>query len=1819
MRLHRHIWAVILLLLSLCAEGGGLFRPGRVVVHYYRCELDGTDQPYSAWLPRDYDPGRKWPLVVQLHGLGGTYRIGGVRREIEDCVVVAPDGRGSTDYKLWGELDIVRVVDDAKKRYSIDDNRVALWGTSMGGSGSWQVGVHFPDLFAALGPVCGNADHRVWERLWNWGETHPTWMSPKKRWVEATESPAFFAENLINLPSWPIHGDRDNVVPVGHSQSMAAELEKAGAECRYVEVPGAGHGVPGDKVAEMLTWLKTQRRDPWPKRVVFKTAWRRHPGAYWVRIHRFERPFAFARIEAEALDRRSARVTTENVEELSLRLVPQLFDQGQAIRLELNGEASQRRAGPDGWLRLRKQGRQWLPSTEPTSLHKTPHIEGPITHAFMTPFVIVYGTAGTDERAKRVAREEAKILADRWNRWARGRARVKADRDIKPRDIDTLNLVLVGDPACNSLIPRVTDKLPIRIESKAIVFGDQRFEGDDLGVKMVYPNPLNPTRYVALFSGTTWRGVYQIVGRFGNWFDWGILDGWHWMDFAVFDDRSYSPETFLAVGFFDNDWKLNPDWTVTGDKKLRLARPPRRTPPLRQPPADAGQLYLSDLEPASVRPEKGIVARDRSFNAFPLTLGGRTFERGLGVHPNCDIAFDLHGRFPTFEAVVGSDLEGEEAVSEARDKVESFEFMVIGDGKMIYQTGRMRWDHEPRHIYVPIAGVRRLELKIHRRSGPRWLGGPVDWAIAKVGEPIHNSEAVRAKVEGPATLTDTVELNGAWKLAAFPVGEGIAHGAHRGERDAMAEAIDADVPGSVFAALHAAGQLDALRDEAASREWWLWRQLDVPRQWAGRSAWLELDGAAYQADAWLNGRWIGRTVGPFAVGRLDATQGLKLGERNVLAVRVVASPAEWAKGGRPFRPARPSSLVTSQELARAGYPVLGLWRPVRLRSAGPLRLRDLHVEATGADERNVLLRVEAEIESLVNDKLKGRLKGTIAADGADAPTGTLGQDFELDGHRTARLEVVVPCPKHGLLWRPLGQREGHGSHLHQLEAAVELDGGAVWDAGSVRFGIRSVELDTSSESARVVVNGQPLTVRGVVWMPADGLLRPDKARIRRLLERARQCGFNTLRVWGGGLAESDAFYDLCDEMGFLVLQELPLTSGEQSGAADDFLRNCSDTVRRLRRHPSLVAWCVGGSVRPGGVPEPRLTAEVAALCGRLDPQRRLIADSPKTGRAQLWTTRTDPTTRRTYWRGAAIAYTPGVASPSMPGTLEAQLGRTLPWPAGGRWPTSGAAGPSRSARDHILKAQVAQAAALQRAVDHRRAAPASEVLWQLNEPLPSSSPALVDAAGVPKPAFYALRRARAPLAVFADFGGAAPTTLAPSDRLRGEVCAQSRARPLAGLLASAAVLDHTLRPLAAWQATVRTDGTTARPILLDWRPDASLVGNVVFLHLALRDAAGQPLATSLYWFGIAPRKTEAKPPRLRVAWLTSRPRGPLADEAFLAAAGIALERPEHQAPEPPPKPDKKDKEEPEGLFDDAPDEEEIEAAEPKLQLDGYDALVVDPATVLDDYTDTDLQQVAEAVANGAGLLVDGTADGLAASSLEPLLPLGYRAPMPTGVGRQPAPADPAHPALSRLAFAGAPVLPRRPAVELKGAARAVLRLDRAHPLLAEARHGRGRVMQFAIRADRELAAWDDLPRLYAGILGYLASLPHHQQAALVDAARPAPLRGLDRLGPAHVEASARQDGDAVVVELTNPSAALAFMVHLEPQGERGVPPPVLLSDNFVSMLPGERRRIRIEADPLAPAGDAAPIGLMLRGWNVPPRRLDAHIAIRDGRLSLRRP
>lgn len=211
--------------------------------------------PYVVYVPRDYTAGKKWPVILFLHGAGergdsglpqSQVGIGGAIRMRPDrfpCLVVMPQcptGKG------WGHAiqgfipdstdtaDLaLAALDEVMARYSTDPDRVYLTGLSMGGFGTWSIGSRLPERFAALMPICGGGN------------------------------PAEWAPKLKNLPIWVWHGDQDRAVPVERSRSMVEALKAAGAtRVRYTELPGVGHNswdaAYGNE--EAISWLLGQVR-----------------------------------------------------------------------------------------------------------------------------------------------------------------------------------------------------------------------------------------------------------------------------------------------------------------------------------------------------------------------------------------------------------------------------------------------------------------------------------------------------------------------------------------------------------------------------------------------------------------------------------------------------------------------------------------------------------------------------------------------------------------------------------------------------------------------------------------------------------------------------------------------------------------------------------------------------------------------------------------------------------------------------------------------------------------------------------------------------------------------------------------------------------------------------------------------------------------------------------------------------------------------------------------------------------------------------------------------------------------------------------------------------------------------------------------------------------------------------------------------------------------------------------------------------------------------------------------------------------------------
>lgn len=223
-------------------------------------EVDGRVYPYQVYVPRDYDPGSRWPVVLFLHGAGERgddglrqtqVGLGGALRWNPDrypALVVMPQSPADSSWQGAPARAALAALDATLEAYSTDPDRVYLTGMSMGGNGTWYLAYHHPDRFAAIAPVCG-------------------WVGPRGR-LPAVPAPGpgpaadRAAEKMAHIPIWIWHGEADPVVPVEESRAMAAALEAAGADVRYTELEGVGHNAwdPAYGSEELPRWLFAQRR-----------------------------------------------------------------------------------------------------------------------------------------------------------------------------------------------------------------------------------------------------------------------------------------------------------------------------------------------------------------------------------------------------------------------------------------------------------------------------------------------------------------------------------------------------------------------------------------------------------------------------------------------------------------------------------------------------------------------------------------------------------------------------------------------------------------------------------------------------------------------------------------------------------------------------------------------------------------------------------------------------------------------------------------------------------------------------------------------------------------------------------------------------------------------------------------------------------------------------------------------------------------------------------------------------------------------------------------------------------------------------------------------------------------------------------------------------------------------------------------------------------------------------------------------------------------------------------------------------------------------
>ncbi len=409
------------------------------------------------------------------------------------------------------------------------------------------------------------------------------------------------------------------------------------------------------------------------------------------------------------------------------------------------------------------------------------------------------------------------------------------------------------------------------------------------------------------------------------------------------------------------------------------------------------------------------------------------------------------------------------------------------------------------------------------------------------------------------------------------------------------EWLGAQVPGGVHTDLMAAGKIPDpfVSDHEKHVQWiaevdWEYRRSFrvAPEVMEQERVYLVCDGLDTLATLKLNGKLLGKTDNAHRQYRWEIKNLLVNGDNKISIA--FEGPTKFVRAQEKRRQLTNASSVTIEgaphirkAICQFGWdwgpmlPPIGIWKDIRLEGRTGARLDDVHLRQRHAGG-SAWISADVTLDRWSSAAEQVCLQVT-------APDGVLlAAEAEAGANATA-LEVQIPSPH---TWWPRGYGE---QPLYSVQVVLK-SAGQVLDQRTCQMGLRTSELvrkaDEWGESFTFVVNGVPIFAKGADWIPADSFpTRITRASLEGLLDSAAAAHMNMLRIWGGGLFESDLFYELCDQKGILVWQDHLFACAIYPLDNPDYLENLRieviENVRRLRHHASLVLWCGNNEMEEG--------------------------------------------------------------------------------------------------------------------------------------------------------------------------------------------------------------------------------------------------------------------------------------------------------------------------------------------------------------------------------------------------------------------------------------------------------------------------------------------------------------------------------------------------------------------------------------------------------------------------------------------------------------
>jgi pimeloyl-ACP methyl ester carboxylesterase len=520
-----------------------------LVVRGYRSSIDGSVQPYGLVIPADWQAGDKneRPLHLWFHGRGeklselafiNDRQSNKGEFTPEGAIVLHLYGRYCNANKFAGEVDAFEAMREVAKNYPIDSQRVVIRGFSMGGASTWHMAMHYPGLWAAAAPGAGFSETQEFFKSFAPDKPAlPWWEMVLWRWYDAT----ICARNLAGLPLVAYSGEIDG-------QKQAADImlrfaQEEGLSFPHVIGPQTPHKYHPDSKIEIERFISealAKPRETKPRSIKFTTYSLLYPSRSWIMIERMEQQWERADIDVK-FEGDTVDATTKNVAALRMECP------ASTTRVKLDGDELQ--ISGKSAVFSRANGHWQMGDTVTGAKHA--FVCGPIDHAFMSAFLHVRPTGKPlNEATGAWAQKEFEHATSEWRRVFRGDAPIRDDGSVTDDELKNNNIVLWGDPSSNAILKRFADKLPAKWSKETLEFRGYKLEAKHYVPIFIFPNPLNPQKYVVVNSGHTFRerAALNNSDQTPKLPDWAIVDVRQPAD-------DLWPGLIYDAGFFSEIWK----------------------------------------------------------------------------------------------------------------------------------------------------------------------------------------------------------------------------------------------------------------------------------------------------------------------------------------------------------------------------------------------------------------------------------------------------------------------------------------------------------------------------------------------------------------------------------------------------------------------------------------------------------------------------------------------------------------------------------------------------------------------------------------------------------------------------------------------------------------------------------------------------------------------------------------------------------------------------------------------------------------------------------------------------------------------------------------------------------------------------------------------------------------------------------------------------------------------------------------------------------------------------------------------------------------